>query len=115
MSAGPRMTLQVQAVLRVFLADPAQCRYGLELCAATTLPSGTIYPILARLERIGWIESHWEEPQAAEGRPRRRYHTMTPDGAERSRDAIARAYTSRRRPPPSWLEGPGMTEDAGAA
>ncbi|SDK46160.1 PadR family transcriptional regulator [Nonomuraea jiangxiensis] len=108
MSAGPRMTMQVQAVLRAFLTDPAQRRYGLELCAATTLPSGTVYPILARLERIGWVESHWEEggAQAGEGRPRRRYYTITSDGAERSRDAIARAYTSRRQPAPYWLEGP---------
>jgi PadR family transcriptional regulator PadR len=105
MSVTPRMTLQIQSVLRTFLDDPARERYGLALCEATGLPSGTVYPILARLEKIGWVESHWEEPDTHvdEGRPRRRYYTITRDGMQRSRDAIADAYESRRQPAPGWL------------
>ena len=70
----PRMTLQVQLVLGEMLSEPAESRYGLDLGTATGLPSGTIYPILARLEGIGWVESDWEDPDAhiTEGRPRRR-------------------------------------------
>ncbi|MGN9844674.1 PadR family transcriptional regulator [Nonomuraea sp. H19] len=69
------------------------------------MPSGTVYPILARLERIGWVESRWEDPEAhvADGRPRRRYHRITADGVEQARDAVARAYRSRRQPVPAWL------------
>ena len=48
-SNAPRMTLQVQLVLRALLADLAAEHYGLQLCAETGLPSGTIYPIVARL------------------------------------------------------------------
>ncbi|MFC4062464.1 PadR family transcriptional regulator [Planomonospora corallina] len=109
MPVDPRMTMQVQAILRVFLSDPAQRRYGLELCEATELPSGTVHPVLARLERIGWLDGHWEEPgaHADAGRPRRRYYTITPDGAEKSRDAIARTYASRHRSAPEWLHRPG--------
>ncbi|GGT02510.1 hypothetical protein GCM10010156_70640 [Planobispora rosea] len=102
------MTMQVQAVLQVFLADPVRQRYGLELCEETGLPSGTVYPILARLEQIGWLDTRWEEPDAHvdAGRPRRRYYTITPDGVESSRDAIARTYASRRRPVPGRLRRP---------
>ena len=50
---GPRMTLSTQLVLRVLLAEPSQEMYGLEICEAAGLPSGTIHPILARLERLG--------------------------------------------------------------
>src|SRR5262249_26741597 len=53
MTRGPRMTLQTQLVLRAMLAEPAAERYGLQLCAETGLPSGTIYPIVARLEQLG--------------------------------------------------------------
>ncbi|GIH21699.1 PadR family transcriptional regulator [Acrocarpospora phusangensis] len=108
MPSAPRMTLQVQMVLREFLTDPAQERYGLELSAITSLPSGTIYPILARLEDIGWIESHWEEPDAYadQERPRRRYYKITRDGVESGREAIAKTYTSRRQSIPDWLRRP---------
>jgi len=92
--AGPRMTIQVQLVLRALLAEPAQEMYGLQICEASGLPSGTIHPILARLEGMGWLESHWEDvdPQE-EGRPRRRYYKVTEDGAERAPIAMAEART----------------------
>jgi len=69
--------------------------YGLEICAAAELPSGTIHPILARLEQAGWLESRWEDVDPSEkGRPRRRYYQLTSDGAELARTALARAVTS---------------------
>jgi DNA-binding PadR family transcriptional regulator len=89
------MTLPTQLVLRALLDEPSRQRYGLELGQAAGLPSGTIHPILARLEAAGWLESNWEQADPrAQGRPRRRYYTLTPDGVERSRDALARSYTS---------------------
>src|SRR5260370_13480285 len=89
---GLRMTLPTQLVLRVLLAEPAGEMYGLQICAEAHLPSGTIHPILARLERLGWVESQWEDIDThAEGRPRRRYYRLTTDGAELARDALARA------------------------
>ena len=93
--SGPRMTLSTQLVLRAMLADPTREMYGLEICEAAGLPSGTIHPILARLEGLGWLESRWEDasPQE-EGRPRRRYYYWSKDGAERARIALAQATTS---------------------
>lgn len=99
-----RMTLQTQLVLRALLDEPAQQRYGLELCDLVGLPSGTIYPILARLERVGWVDSVWEDPAAHEqaGRPRRRFYRLTPDGADQARAALARAHQPRTQPSVGW-------------
>jgi PadR family transcriptional regulator PadR len=87
------MTLPTLLVLRAMLAEPAREMYGLEICKAADLPSGTIHPILARLERCGWLESRWEDIEPAEeGRPRRRYYHLSPDGADRARAALDRVH-----------------------
>ena len=93
----PRMTLPTQLVLGELIADPTQRIHGFELCAATGLPSGTVYPILARLEGMGWLESEWEEPEVhvPAGRPRRRYYRLTEDGAVGARAALAAVASSR--------------------
>ncbi|TMR33315.1 PadR family transcriptional regulator [Nonomuraea zeae] len=108
------MTTPTQAVLRVLLDGPEREHYGLELGTQAGLPSGTLYPILARLEQAGWVESRWEDPETHvhEGRPRRRYYRITPDGAEQSRAAIARAQ--RRRPVPGRLLRPGPVTGGGS-
>ncbi|MEV7908199.1 PadR family transcriptional regulator [Streptomyces anulatus] len=88
------MTLPTQLVLRAMLDAPAREMYGLEICAAAGLPSGTIHPVLARLEGIRWLESRWAEAEPYErSGPRRRYYRLTPDGAERARVALAQART----------------------
>lgn len=93
--SAPRMTLPTQLVLRALLAEPTREMYGLQICAEASLPSGTIHPILARFERLGWLESRWEDVDtSAEGRPRRRYYQFTEDGAERARIALAQATTA---------------------
>ncbi|WP_250037488.1 PadR family transcriptional regulator [Paractinoplanes maris] len=87
---GPRITASVLKVLAGLLAEPGAQRYGLELMQETGLPSGTLYPILARLERAGWVESRWEQiDPAAEGRPSRRYYVLTADGAVAARREVA--------------------------
>jgi PadR family transcriptional regulator, regulatory protein PadR len=100
MKKAPRMTLQTQLVLRAMLAEPGSEHYGLQLCEETGLPSGTVYPIVARLEQVGWVTSSWEDPleHIAEGRPRRRYYRLSDDGAEQARDALARAYRPKKQP-----------------
>lgn len=92
---NPRMTLPTQLVLRAMLEEPTQPKYGLQICQASGLATGTIHPILARFEKLGWLESEWEEADPREqGRPRRRYYWLTPDGAERARHALAGARSS---------------------
>jgi PadR family transcriptional regulator PadR len=98
----PRMTIPTQLVLRTLLADPSKELYGVEIGAAAGLPSGTVHPILARLEVVGWLTSRWEEidPRVV-GRPARRYYQLTPDGLELARAALARAWSASARP--AWL------------
>jgi PadR family transcriptional regulator, regulatory protein PadR len=98
----PRMTIPTQLVLRALLADPAQELYGVEIGHAAGLPSGTVHPILARIEGVGWLTSRWEDiDPRAEGRPARRYYRLTPEGMELARAALARAYSATARP--AWL------------
>jgi len=95
---GPRMTLPTQLVLGVLLDDPSSERYGLEICQAAGLPSGTVHPILARLETCGWMTSRWEDVDPSEqGRPRRRYYQLNPDSIALAQAAVARARTSLTR------------------
>ncbi|MET8858662.1 helix-turn-helix transcriptional regulator [Streptomyces sp. NPDC004579] len=92
----PRMTLPTQLVLRALLEKPTEELYGLEICTRAQLASGTIHPILARLESIGWLISRWEDVDPHEqGRPRRRYYRLSPDGAASAREALARTTASR--------------------
>ena len=84
-ASGPRMTIPTQLVLQAFLADPT-----------AGLPSGTVHPILARLEACGWLTSAWEDVDPrAEGRPARRYYLLTGLGSTSARHALTRAYRSR--------------------
>jgi PadR family transcriptional regulator, regulatory protein PadR len=84
------MTTSVLKVLSAMLADTAAERYGLDLIHDTGLASGTLYPILVRLERSGWVTAQWEDiDPVAEGRPSRRYYRLTPHGAETARHELA--------------------------
>jgi DNA-binding PadR family transcriptional regulator len=87
------MTIPTQRVLESLLDDPERERYGLEIGEVAGLRSGTVHPILARLEGVGWLTSRWEDvdPQT-EGRPARRYYRLTGDGVLAARAALAGAY-----------------------
>jgi DNA-binding PadR family transcriptional regulator len=87
------MTIPMQLVLEALLGDPQRELYGLEIGEAAGLRSGTVHPILARLEGYGWLESHWEDVDpSAEGRPARRYYKLTAEGVRAARAALTRAH-----------------------
>ncbi|WP_329353662.1 PadR family transcriptional regulator [Streptomyces sp. NBC_01261] len=67
----------------------------------TGLASGTLYPILARLEKAGWVQRHWEDDVTceAEGRPRRRYYHLTPDGLVNARLTLAEIHLNEQGAP----------------
>ncbi|MDW4571970.1 helix-turn-helix transcriptional regulator [Microbacterium sp. M3] len=84
---------------RALLRNPEAELYGLEIGEAAGLRSGTVHPILARLEGVGWVTSRWEDiDPSVEGRPARRYYKLDAGGEEAARSALARAYQSRRAP-----------------
>jgi PadR family transcriptional regulator, regulatory protein PadR len=90
-----KLTRPLERVLRAFLADPAAPRYGYDLMRAARLPSGTLYPMLARLQDEGLVTSEWESrPDGdgdAGGRPPRKYYRLTGEGARVARLELAQA------------------------
>jgi DNA-binding PadR family transcriptional regulator len=79
-------------------------RYGFDVIDATGLPSGTVYPILRRLEREALATAAWEDAAIAhdEQRPPRRYYELTAAGhrvleAARARFSLARSGDVRGR------------------
>jgi PadR family transcriptional regulator PadR len=89
---GLRITLPTAALLRQMLQGPAEDHCGFDLAERIGIPSGTIYPILARLEAAGWLDSFWEVGGLGRlGRPRRRMYKLTGVGAHAARNALSGA------------------------
>ena len=89
-SKDVRMSLQTLRVLEAFLENPTQELAGADVQKRGRLASGTLYPILLRLESAGWFSSRWESiDPASEGRPRRRLYRLTPTGLARAGDVFA--------------------------
>jgi PadR family transcriptional regulator, regulatory protein PadR len=85
-----RVTLAVATLLRVFLEDPVEPRYGYDLMRQTGFPSGKLYPILARLEAAGWLVKELEAVDpAAVGRPARRHYRLSGDAVAAARHELA--------------------------
>ncbi|HEY8258483.1 MAG TPA: PadR family transcriptional regulator [Gemmatimonadales bacterium] len=80
------------ATILVLQALAGGFRYGFDIMDATELPSGSVYPILSKLEESGLARSAWEDARIArrEKRPPRRYYTITAAGAEALREAMKR-------------------------
>lgn len=71
------------SALAVLGAISRSVRYGFDIMDATGLPSGTVYPVLGRLERDGYVRSKWESHALAQRdkRPPRRYYEITASGS----------------------------------
>ena len=73
-------------------------RYGFELARALAeadglvTSEGTIYPLLSRLRRDGFVDTSWRE--SSQGPPRR-YYSLTGDGLQ-ALDAFAGQWTRFR-------------------
>jgi PadR family transcriptional regulator PadR len=74
------------AELLIMSLVEAQPRHGYDLCkliearsdGAITFRVASLYPLLYRLEKRGWIQGRWVEKA---GQRRRRYYRLTPAGA----------------------------------
>ena len=75
-----RMTLTTALVLQAIARGH---RFGFEIVDVTGYPTGTVYPVLRRLEHAGFVRSEWEREQVAsrDARPQRRYYEITSAGA----------------------------------
>ena len=99
MSPSFRVTDATLDVLEVLLQDGDDL-YGLKIANAAGRPTGSVFPILARLEDCGWATSEWEVGDPAERGPRRRFYRLSPDGLVQARQLLAqrRGSVTRVRP-----------------
>ncbi len=76
-------------VLDCLLGDLSKGLCGAEIANETKLLSGSLYPILHRLERLGWVTAKLEDvdPKAV-GRPRRRFYFLTAEARPIALEAL---------------------------
>jgi PadR family transcriptional regulator, regulatory protein PadR len=93
------LTPKMADVIKFFLEDPQQPRYGFELMRRTGQPSGTLYPNLAKFEHAGWLTGEKEDiDPRTERRPPRRHYRITGAAITPARLQLA-ALSDRYRPP----------------
>jgi PadR family transcriptional regulator PadR len=81
------MTLATKAVLRALIAQDGET-YVRQISNTAGLPSGTVAPILIRLNEAGWVEGRGEEGNPGIlGRPLRRYYRLTDEGLKIATEA----------------------------
>lgn len=81
-----------KTVLALLDAAGADWSHGYALCRAAGIKSGTLYPLLIRLESQGHLEARWEGP--APGRPPRHVYRLTATGRELARSSTEGAQHS---------------------
>ncbi|MCA1708489.1 MAG: PadR family transcriptional regulator [Actinobacteria bacterium] len=93
------MTSARVKVLQAMLAAPGDIHYGYALMRSSGVKSGSLYPNLEQFEKVGWVESHWEELDTnRSGRPPRRCYRFTRVGERQATRAVLEFLSSR--PPP---------------
>ena len=83
-----RASGQTLALLAALISQPRAWRHGYELACETGLKSGTLYPILMRLEQRALLEAKWEDAALA-GRPPRHLYRLTAQGVVWTREQLA--------------------------
>jgi PadR family transcriptional regulator PadR len=98
-----RLTYPTALVLQALMQG---YHHGFDIMDATGLPSGTVYPILRRLDAEGCVRSQWERDGEArrEQRPPRRYYELTSHGRSVASEAAGR-YQSLDAIAPSARSG----------
>lgn len=99
----PRISPETLLVLERFIERPTDWRYGYELSRETALKSGTLYPILMRLEKYCLLEARWVATE--DGVPPRHTYRLTPKGLELARTKLAEARPRAMVRQPAFCSG----------
>lgn len=88
MPGEPRMSRASLKVLQFIFAQGLRAELcGADIRNATGVNSGTLYPLLLRFEKAGWLKSRWEDVDPSEiGRPRKRLYKITGLGASKAKE-----------------------------
>lgn len=71
-------------VLFILLHAGGEWSHGYELAQLADVKSGTLYPLLIRLEAQGYLEAQWQQPPEG-GRPPRHAYRLTASGVQLAR------------------------------
>lgn len=85
MPRHPFNSQQTRLLLFTLLQHPENWFHGYVLSRVTGLKSGTLYPLLMRLNDHGLLAARWSEP-AQPGRPPRHEYRLTPAGLALARE-----------------------------
>lgn len=78
------LSRHARALLAALLDVGNGWSHGYDLCSVTGIKSGTLYPLLIRLESQGYLEAEWRQPVAS-GRPPRHVYRLTAAGRQLAR------------------------------
>ncbi|MFM7377127.1 MAG: PadR family transcriptional regulator [Erythrobacter sp.] len=84
MTRSRSLSPSAKLVLAALLERAGSWSYGYDLAKITGVKSGTLYPLLIRLEERGVLETGWQPP-AEPGRPPRHIYKLTAAGIEFAR------------------------------
>lgn len=85
-------------VLEALALAGSDGRHGYDLCREADIKSGTLYPLLMRLEGQGYLAASWQAA-ATPGRPPRHVYRLTAEGRRLAAEHPA------VRPEPQGLPG----------
>lgn len=71
-------------LLAILLRAGSQWSHGYELSRRAGVKSGTLYPLLVRLEGQGYLEAEWQQSNEV-GRPPRHAYRLTASGVQLAR------------------------------
>jgi PadR family transcriptional regulator PadR len=92
MTRNRKPSNQTLMLLGAFIEQPRQWCHGYDLTVATTLKSGTLYPILMRLSDRGLLEHKWHDSPDP-GKPPRHLYRLTAAGVAFARAQLADSAT----------------------
>jgi len=96
MARRPNSSSQTRSLLAAFLARPQAWRHGYGLSKETGLKSGTLYPLLMRLNEQGLLEASWQDPERP-GLPPRHVYRLTATGVALAHEQAPDAGIARDR------------------
>lgn len=97
MSRNRSLSDHATRILAVLLGAQGTWSYGYELAKLANVKSGTLYPLLMRLEARGYLEAEWQQP-TERGRPPRHGYRLTVEGLRLARENLPSVSANHRVP-----------------
>lgn len=99
MARSRALSAHAKRILAALAEGGCSWSHGYDLARTADVKSGTLYPLLIRLEEQGYLEAEWQQP-SERGRPARHAYRLTASGLKLARDHPpdqAAAKRSRRQ------------------